>query len=424
MRMQKIKFKSYFVNTGDYFVFKYPKGFIPLDTNIWYLNAPTPYDVYNSELDLDNQNPFEEYIVKYALRYEFKREQNTDKENKLNSRYFWKFTLLEMTELDVNRAFMSRALEYYGSNELTDFLEFHFNKFHSIEPKNWLEYVEKVFVDAGEIYVDGSTPTMTMVKIKKQANDWIAEKRKELANSELYKWVDDPFENECINTIQNMYGVSSDTNLGQFRFYTQNVALFKDSKFDWIRELANQGDKLNETEKHIFIALCLPTYERYLENISLGYVEDVKKKIEGVEKLYSDYLSNHDRSNPHRAYFVLCKKFQNLLPSKLGITNTPPTPQIGEVEVEKVGGQLEKLKWNCSAAIAGFIISELIAKGYIDEPKTNGNGSFSKTAKICQEIFEIDTTPKHLENVINPERNKLSDFSRKKLTLPNFKDIK
>jgi hypothetical protein len=404
-----------------WFVFEYPEG----DNRIFmefefiersfdsFAHDPYKQPIQNQE-DIV-QNPFEVIIKEYCLRYFFISEQQPNKSKN------WKHTPIEMTELDVNRAFVSRALEYYGSNELTDFLEFHFNKFHSIEPKNWLDYVEKVFVDAGEIYVDGSTPTMTMVRIKKQANDWIVEKRKELANSELYKWVDDPFENECINTIQNMYGVSSDTNLVQFHFYTQNVALFKDSKFDWIRELANQGDKLNETEKHIFIAICLPTYERYLENISLGYVEDVKKKIEGVEKLYSDYLSNHDRSNPHRAYFVLCKKFQNLLPSKLGITNTPPTPQT--VEVEKVGGQLEKLKWNCSAAMAGFIISELIGKGYIEPPKKNGEWSYRKTAKICQEIFEINTQPSHLENVINPVRNTLAETTRQKLTLLHLKDI-
>ena len=41
--------------------------------------------------------------------------------------------------------------------------------------------MNRVNGDAGDLYVDGATPVIKMIKLKKQVNDWIAEKRKELA---------------------------------------------------------------------------------------------------------------------------------------------------------------------------------------------------------------------------------------------------
>ncbi len=320
-----------------WFVFEYPEGYNRIFMESEFIErsfdsfAHDPYKQPIRNQADTGQNPFEVIIKEYCLRYFFFSEQQPNKS--MN----WKHTPIEMTELNVNRAFMSRALEYYGSKELTDFLDFHFNKFHSIEPNEWLNYVEQVFADAADNYVDGATPVMKMIKFTKQANDWIAEKRKELAELELTECKNCIFEKECIDTIQNMYGVNYETNLEQFYFYTQNVAMFEDQKFDWIRGLANEGNKLTETEKYIFIALCLPTYERYLENIEIELKDSVFKAIEGTKQSYSNYLSTYDRSNPYRAYFVLCKEFQNLLYSKLGIANTPPTPQT--VEVEKVDSE-------------------------------------------------------------------------------------
>jgi hypothetical protein len=86
------------------------------------------------------------------------------------------------------------------------------------------------------------------------------------------------------------------------------------------------------------------------------------------------------------------------------------------------------LKWNCSPAIAGYIISELIRAGYIEPPTTNGELSFAKLAGICSQIFDIQskgkqTTLDYLKKVVNPESNSLPDTKRIKLKLPDLDQL-
>ena len=86
----------------------------------------------------------------------------------------------------------------------------------------------------------------------------------------------------------------------------------------------------------------------------------------------------------------------------------------------------EKLQWNCKPAVAGYIISELIRKGYIEPPVTHGELSYAKLGAICNELFTVANhtpTPESWRKVLNPESSTLSDHKRAKLSLPDSNDL-
>lgn len=98
--------------------------------------------------------------------------------------------------------------------------------------------------------------------------------------------------------------------------------------------------------------------------------------------------------------------------------------KIGITEVSSDQVKPEKLKWLCKDSIAAFIITELIDKGYIQFPTTNGERSFSKTATVCLDHFEFNTKSlEYLKNVFNPARSTISDVKKGKLALPPLDDV-
>lgn len=98
---------------------------------------------------------------------------------------------IDMTESDVNTAFLKRALEYYelDSNSLSpvnfyNFLSFHYERY-KYKLSSWLDYISCLFdnLDINRI------PTLTSLQIKKLVNEWIAQKRLELTelNGEIIR---------------------------------------------------------------------------------------------------------------------------------------------------------------------------------------------------------------------------------------------
>lgn len=82
-----------------------------------------------------------------------------------------------------------------------------------------------------------------------------------------------------------------------------------------------------------------------------------------------------------------------------------------------------KLKWSGRAAHLGYIMNELAEKGFIEIPKTNGDPSYNKFAKVLLELFEIETTPSNLANEVNPNKNTLGKTNRLKFKVPNITDL-
>jgi hypothetical protein len=85
----------------------------------------------------------------------------------------------------------------------------------------------------------------------------------------------------------------------------------------------------------------------------------------------------------------------------------------------------KKLKWMGKPEHLGFIFLELASKGYIELPSTKGDGSYSKYAQICFDMFEFSpaTTLPNLKRAFNPNTNATTDAIRAKFQITDCKDI-
>jgi hypothetical protein len=84
----------------------------------------------------------------------------------------------------------------------------------------------------------------------------------------------------------------------------------------------------------------------------------------------------------------------------------------------------EKLVWRWKVAEFGHLFSELFNLqylGFADGEEIN----YSRLARICLELFEFEGKPskEYLANQLNPEKNALSDNSRKRFKIPDLKEL-
>jgi hypothetical protein len=97
------------------------------------------------------------------------------------------------------------------------------------------------------------------------------------------------------------------------------------------------------------------------------------------------------------------------------------------------GANIDKIKWLGSPEQFGYIFGQFASLGYIELPTKHGEGTFSKLAQICLQVFEINTTKgknknkptttENLERALNPESNNLSGKGKANLKLPPIKDL-
>jgi hypothetical protein len=83
-----------------------------------------------------------------------------------------------------------------------------------------------------------------------------------------------------------------------------------------------------------------------------------------------------------------------------------------------------KLKWLGKPSHLGFIMNLLAENGFIEIPKTNGEQSYSKYAKVLLELFDVRTTLQNLANEVNPEKTSLGYTNKLKFIVPNINDLK
>ncbi|WP_298357298.1 hypothetical protein [Runella sp.] len=161
------------------FVFNAPKGFLPIKNEVYYTYRKNPYEVYDEETPNLDTDPFVEEIKPFHLRYFFKTEENLTADGKFAEQGYWKHTFAEMTELKVLQAFFNRLFEYYETDQVELFLDFHYNSYRG-DLDEWLDKVTSFF-EKMYFYTDEHPPKIAYLRVKKNADKWIAEKRKELA---------------------------------------------------------------------------------------------------------------------------------------------------------------------------------------------------------------------------------------------------
>lgn len=150
-------------------------------------------------------------------------------------------------------------------------------------------------------------------------------------------------------------------------------------------------------------------------SISFGYIEETILRLLSESVWYQQYIALIKVEGYSKGVAV-ANDFDKV--SAKPSTNEEPEPIAPGV----------KLQWNCSPAIAGYIITELVRAGYIEPPKTHGELSYAKLAGICSQLFDIrsdgkPTTLDYLKKVVNPESNPLPDYKRAKLNLPDLDQL-
>ncbi len=85
-------------------------------------------------------------------------------------------------------------------------------------------------------------------------------------------------------------------------------------------------------------------------------------------------------------------------------------------EISSYGKRI-KLKWLGTPSQFGWVFLELAKKGYVETPKTGGQDSYAKYARICNDLFDIKTTPANLEKELNPRSNSLTLANREEIKI-------
>lgn len=191
-------------------------------------------------------------------------------------------------------------------------------------------------------------------------------------------------------------------------------------------------DFINEKSQHI----KKYKFNRIVRNnVELAKI-DISKMSEDLIEIICDYLekkefsmaiktiieTNFLRYNLYLEYKIFNEDLNFI--RAIGLLNSI----CGSIETKNVISAVvpneNKLKWSGTPAQFGYIINELVEKGFIECPTTHSSPSISKLAKVCFEIFDLSSTPQNIEKELNPEKNTLSVIKRKYFNIPNVSELK
>lgn len=149
----------------------------------------------------------------------------------------------------------------------------------------------------------------------------------------------------------------------------------------------------------------------HLQNTFDNDFQKFKIFLENLCLKYSEFLKNK--------YEPLVKRFiENEISAKKELEQTNSEASVNPTD--KV-----KLNWLGSPSQFAYVLLQLAEKGFIELPSTSGQGSYSRYAKVCWDLFEFQnkTTTENLQKEMNPKKNTLSDGIRAKFTLPSLNEI-
>ncbi len=145
---------------------------------------------------------------------------------------------------------------------------------------------------------------------------------------------------------------------------------------------------------------------------SVIYGDSLPLTKENIFEKFNKYINRFKILANGYSQFLMQNELQKML-NELESNHKNYTKPI--IETDNFNGK--KLKWSGTPAQFGFIINELIGKGYLEKP----TGSYNKDAEFYLSIFNIETTPGNLSNEVNLNKNSFSANNAGKFTIP-FKD--
>lgn len=178
-----------------------------------------------------------------------------------------------------------------------------------------------------------------------------------------------------------------------------------------------ESDIANEIEK-TFLNIGPDMREKYLRKV----VKELKILEDNCWSIVSLFYKEKKNKEYRNADLVMtCIYVYCDLIGKYIVENVEKLQELyGDCEKPE---NIEKLNWIGSPSQFGFIINELIDKGFIESPKTNGTESIAKLSRTCFNLFNINTSLGNLANELNPHKNSLSETNRKFFKIPNQSDL-
>jgi hypothetical protein len=230
-------------------------------------------------------------------------------------------------------------------------------------------------------------------------------------------------------------------NLIQFELYDENgnlvqefVNVFADNFHfprlirDFFLELDYEIFQLSEGQKKIFGRALLTTIKQHFHYQKQFFFNVPSEEVESL--FYLDFDSytfdfnlayEFEQRNKEAAQKATqyLKEIQQRIIDVCGTFDNTPEPEI-ELKVEPLTPLPKQLNWKGTPAQFGFIINELIGKGYLERPTS----SFNKDAQFYLSIFDIKTTNGkttigNLANEINENKNSFSGANAAKFSIPN-----
>lgn len=179
-------------------------------------------------------------------------------------------------------------------------------------------------------------------------------------------------------------------------------------------------------------------FDIYCMEITKGIVEQktIEEKIDFLDKYLSVLV--YAKANSLEK-FTLNSPEQEMLNRDISllIQNTKEQIENYRVAIERrdqkysltLGelpfvGKSPNPKWLVSPAIIGFVVHELVTKGYLEFPLRNGEINYAGIAKSIWERFETETTAENLAREINPKMKSLSSIKEVKFKIPQASDMK
>ena len=187
-------------------------------------------------------------------------------------------------------------------------------------------------------------------------------------------------------------------------------------------ETVNTGlSMIHKSEDDILLQHIEATAQKKEHYISLDYLID-------CIDFYEQYDNTKEFESTTLDLRPLCyysgEQFAKL------ITDILERTKIEAIEQDNIKHEFNKIEWNGSVALLGYIFSELANKNIIQWPlKKTGDPDYMTLAKKLSCFIQYKGLVASLSNALSQEYNNLSDSSKDKLdpflkSLPQLPDIK
>lgn len=205
--------------------------------------------------------------------------------------------------------------------------------------------------------------------------------------------------NQLFQTIEN---VISNKDYKYNLTFSEEAQEEYEFQFDFLKTQHPQyleDEKLDDEIEYLLYTPFKEIFKHIVKErlkVRLNLINSLKLKIEKIKSIYfiGEIKTNIDTSDK------INTEINKTSISKESIE----TDGLNKIKEEINSIIYDKIKWKGKPSEFGYLITELIGKGWIELP-TKSTKSYNKSANFLLNLFDIDTTQGNLSKEINPNEN-------------------